>query len=107
MLEYDPTSKLYLVKRVHVPSHILEEAASREKDGEEKGACEVQSTLCVLTYCTSSRFPLLQCPYQMIPFFGASLLGTKIFFALVLMLVCIVSVMCFWYCQCNHYWGQG
>ena len=50
MLEYNPTSKLYLVKRVHVPSHILEEAASREKDKEEKGACEVQSTLCVLTY---------------------------------------------------------
>ena len=47
MLEYNPTSKLYLVKRVHVPSHILEEAASREKDGEEKGVCEVQSVLCL------------------------------------------------------------
>ena len=41
MLEYDPTRKLYLVKRVHVPSHILEEAASREKDGEEKGLYEL------------------------------------------------------------------
>ena len=41
MLEYDPTSKLYLVKRVHVPSHILEEVASREKDGEEKGSYEL------------------------------------------------------------------
>ena len=41
MLEYDPTGKLYLVKRVHVPSHILEEAASREKDGEEKGSYEL------------------------------------------------------------------
>ena len=36
MLGYNSTSKLYLVKRVHVPNHILEKAASREKEGEEK-----------------------------------------------------------------------
>ena len=70
MLEYNPTSKLYLVKRVHVPSHILEEAASREKDVEEKGLCEVQSMLCVLadiSILTSSLFPLLLCPYHIVP----------------------------------------
>ena len=37
MLEYNPASKLYLVKRVHVPSHIAEEAASRQRDADEKG----------------------------------------------------------------------
>ena len=66
MLEYNPTSKLYLVKRVHVPSHILEEAASREKDKEEKGVCEVQSTLCVLADISILTFSVLLCPYHII-----------------------------------------
>ena len=62
MLEYNSTSKLYLVKRVHVPNHILEKAASREKEGEEKGVCEVESTPDT-SILTSSLFPLLVCPY--------------------------------------------
>ena len=36
MLEYNPVSKLYLVKRVYVPSHIIEEAASRRRDNDEQ-----------------------------------------------------------------------
>ena len=67
MLEYNPTSKLYLVKRVHVPSHILEEAASREKDKEEKGACEVQSSLCVDTSILTCTSSILLSPYHIIP----------------------------------------
>ena len=63
MLEYNPTSKLYLVKRVHVPSHILKEAASREKDKKEKGAFEVQSSLCLGRYYHSY---IQRCPYHIV-----------------------------------------
>ena len=39
MLNYDPTTKLYHVKRVYVPDHILERNASikeRERGGKEE-----------------------------------------------------------------------
>ena len=31
MMEYDPSKKLFLVKRVHVPNHVLE-AAHRKRE---------------------------------------------------------------------------
>ena len=40
MLDYNPSSNLYLVKRVHVPNHVLEAAAGKQetgKGGEKKG----------------------------------------------------------------------
>ena len=36
MLDYDPDTKLYRVKRVYVPNHILERNSAREREREER-----------------------------------------------------------------------
>ena len=43
MLDYDPTSKLYLVKRVFVPNHILEKNSSERQRGGDSQANEVDN----------------------------------------------------------------
>ena len=42
MLDYDCDRKLYLVKRVYVPDHLLERNASRdrEREGKDEGERE-------------------------------------------------------------------
>ena len=41
MLDYDPTTKLYRVKRVCVPDHILERNIARKQEREERERREV------------------------------------------------------------------
>ena len=41
MLDYDPATKLYQVKRVCVPDHILERNIARKKEREEREREEV------------------------------------------------------------------
>ena len=36
MLDYDPTTKLYRVKRVYVPDHILERNIARKQEREKR-----------------------------------------------------------------------
>ncbi len=43
MLDYNPSTKLYRVKRVHVPAHVMEAAqrrAEREKEEETVAAAQ-------------------------------------------------------------------